>query len=420
MKNTKVALFFLCVVAILMLCGFSARSVEVEITVDGRAEISGVYKTCAEYLSFSEKLFAKKGAAAAARLVKEGATPDDAIKALYPTLYAEVLAFCGREYKPCTDASVKFLPNTKEKFVYSCELNGSFVDDTEIFEKLTNEVGLEKRVSVSAKILTPDKTVEKLKSQTVKRGEFTTYYGYSAAARRSNIERAATFINGTVLSAGEIFSFNQTVGARSTARGFLEAPIIVDGKYVGGTGGGVCQVSTTVYNAALHADMEIVTVSRHSLPVGYVPPSFDAMVSSASDFSFKNPTAENVYIEVRADGKYLKVVFYGLQFTDTIELISERVRNLPYETELIEDTTLPLGTEETVSAGQEGLESKGYIVRRRADGTTTKTQIRRDVYLPQKRVIKIGIGVLDADDETEEPLANAHARIDFSNKKQYN
>lgn len=94
-----------------------------------------------------------------------------------------------------------------------------------------------------------------------------------------NIALAAEKINGCILADGEEFSFNGRVGARTESNGFLSAPIILEGDFVEGVGGGVCQASTTVYNAALLAGMEITEQHPHSLRVGYVEPSFDAMVS---------------------------------------------------------------------------------------------------------------------------------------------
>ena len=121
-------------------------------------------------------------------------------------------------------------------------------------------------------------------------GEYSTSYASSSAARKHNIELAASAVNGAVIGVGEEFSFNVTVGVRSRRRGYLPAPVIVSGKYTTGVGGGVCQVSTTLYNAVLRSGLEVVSVSRHSIPVSYVPRSMDAMVSGATDFRFKNNT----------------------------------------------------------------------------------------------------------------------------------
>lgn len=150
-------------------------------------------------------------------------------------------------------------------------------------------------------------------------GEYSTSYASSASARKHNVELAASAVNGTVVEAGKEFSFNVTVGVRSAKRGYLPAPVIVNGEFTTGTGGGVCQVSTTLYNAVLRAGVTVTEVSRHSLPVSYVPYSMDAMVSEATDFRFINDTPYPIRIEMKADGSLLKAALYGFKiYTDGV------------------------------------------------------------------------------------------------------
>ena len=136
--------------------------------------------------------------------------------------------------------------------------------------------------------------------------KFSTYYGDSSENRKHNVALAAKAIDGFVLPPEEEFSFNDTVGARTEERGYRTAYIISEGNFVEGVGGGVCQVSGTLYNCALLADLAVTCVHPHSLPVSYVAPSFDAMVSSASDLRFANTLSAPVTIRMIADGKYLR------------------------------------------------------------------------------------------------------------------
>ncbi len=107
--------------------------------------------------------------------------------------------------------------------------------------------------------------------------------------RVKNIKIAAEDLNHTIIDAGEVFSFNDTVGKRTKEKGYEEAPILVSGEKSKGTGGGVCQVSTTIYNAALDADLKIIERHRHSKEVSYVPEGKDAaVVYGAKDMRFKN------------------------------------------------------------------------------------------------------------------------------------
>jgi vancomycin resistance protein YoaR len=134
------------------------------------------------------------------------------------------------------------------------------------------------------------------------RGGYTTYFEDNPT-RGHNIALALSSFNGLVVQKGETVSFNKTVGPRSSARGFQEAKIIIDGEFVPGVGGGVCQASTTLFNALLMAGLRIDKSHNHSIAISYVPIGRDAMVSSAADLRFTNNTGGVIYIEAGvADG----------------------------------------------------------------------------------------------------------------------
>lgn len=225
---------------------------------------------------------------------------------------------------------------------------------------------------------------------------FSTYYGESSDNRKDNVALAARKINGTVLYPEDEFSFNDIVGRRTKANGFKSAYIIQDGEFVEGIGGGVCQVSSTLYNCALTSDMTITCVRAHSLPVSYVAPSFDAMVSTASDLRFVNTLSSPVTIKMTADGKYLRAEIYGTDSVD-IRRKSLTLEKLPFPTEYREDAQMPFGEEVIDSYGKDGLKSEGYLEYFK-DGKPQKTVlIRRDTYQPQKRIVLKGIGQLLTD-----------------------
>ena len=215
--------------------------------------------------------------------------------------------------------------------------------------------------------------------------KFSTYYGDSSDNRKHNIALAAKFIDGTVILPED-----------------KSAYIISDGTFVEGTGGGVCQVSSTLYNCALLADMTITCVRPHSLPVSYVAPSFDAMVSSASDLRFANTLAAPVTVRMTADGKYLRAEIYGVSSGVNIRRRSETVGTIPQKTEYVDDTSLTPGEEKIDTYGRDGLKSEGYL-EYFSNGTLLKTiRIRKDTYLPQTRIILRGVAT-----ETPPPDENA-------------
>ncbi len=217
--------------------------------------------------------------------------------------------------------------------------------------------------------------------------KFATYYGDSSENRKHNIALAASAIDGVLLPPEEEFSFNDTVGARTEERGYKAAFVINDGAFVEGVGGGVCQVSGTLYNCALLADLAVTCVHPHSLPVSYVAPSFDAMVSSWSDLRFVNTLSAPVTLKMTADGQYLRAEIYGVKGEFSVRRRSETLGEIPFETERLTDTSLAPGEERVEAVGKNGLRSEGWLEYFR-DGALVRTlRIRRDTYLPQKRIV---------------------------------
>lgn len=229
---------------------------------------------------------------------------------------------------------------------------------------------------------------------------FSTYYGESSANRKYNVELASRKISGSTLYPEDEFSFNDCVGRRTEANGFKSAFIIKDGEFVEGVGGGVCQVSSTIYNCALLAGLSISKVSPHSLPVSYVAPSFDAMVSSESDFRFVNTLSGKITLKVLTDGKYIRAEIYGYDDI-SIRRRSQTVATIPHETEYRDDNTLPLGKEVIDTYGKNGLKSEGYLDYFENGKLIKSVCIRRDTYNPQKRIILRGTNAELKEESTE-------------------
>lgn len=218
---------------------------------------------------------------------------------------------------------------------------------------------------------------------------FSTYYGDSKPNRKDNVALACRKIDGTVLYPEDEFSFNDIVGARTVENGFKSAYIIKDGEFVEGIGGGVCQVSSTLYNCALLANLTITCVRAHSLPVSYVAPSFDAMVSTTSDLRFVNTLSSPVTIKMLADGKYLKAEMYGIE-SCAIRRRSQTIETLPFEIEYRDDATLKLGEEVIDTYGKAGLRSQGFLEYYQNGKLLKTVLIRKDTYFPQKRIVLRG------------------------------
>lgn len=205
---------------------------------------------------------------------------------------------------------------------------------------------------------------------------YTTRFSESNGARAHNIRLACRKIDGYKILPNGQFSFNAVVGARTKERGFLDAAIIRDGEFVPGTGGGVCQVSTTVYNAALRAGMDITEVRAHSLRVGYVPPSFDAMVSSASDLKFVNPKVTPAVIRARAEAGEITVEIYGKKDGYTYRAESVVLREIAPPAPIVTEGDC----DKVLKEAKNGVKSEGYLLIYRRGKRVGGRRIRRDVY----------------------------------------
>jgi len=145
-------------------------------------------------------------------------------------------------------------------------------------------------------------------------GRYVTYYNPRNRNRSHNIELAARTLDSTVVFPGETFSFNRTIGRRTVERGYREAPVIVRGELSEGVGGGICQVSSTLFNAVDNAGLQIVERYTHSRHVAYVPPGRDATVSwYGPDFVFRNTLNQPVLIRSFAANGTMRVVLYSTE-----------------------------------------------------------------------------------------------------------
>lgn len=192
---------------------------------------------------------------------------------------------------------------------------------------------------------------------------FNTGYSSSSTSRRHNVELAARRIHGTLLAPGEIFSYNDIVGPRELRLGWRNAPTYQDGQVVPGPGGGVCQVSTTLYNAVLRANLKIVQRQHHSMPVHYVNPGCDAtVVYGYIDFKFQNNTDGPILISSRSGGGRLSFEVFGKE---------------PSEPKKVEVVS---GPRRTNRSG--GVTVTTYKVIEHGDGTKTREVLSTDSYRP--------------------------------------
>lgn len=242
------------------------------------------------------------------------------------------------------------------------------------------------------------------------RARFYTSYPASTEARKENIALAAKSLDNVIVDVGGEFSFNRTVGERTTDRGYKQAKIIVNGEFVDGVGGGVCQVSTTLYNAVLLAGLNITEYHAHSLPVSYIAPSFDAMVNSGwADLRFVNDTHNPVIIKTVADGAILEIKIYGEPMEEKYSrksLLIEEIHAPNDEIFYDEEGKYPdlfEGESRVLRYGKSGYKSEGYIIITKNGKLVDMRKIRSDKYNAVGGVIVRGKAIRLPETEAENP-----------------
>ena len=298
-----------------------------------------------------------------------------------------VRGICADLYRRSENVRTLFDPQADTPLQFTAEVSGRCVNGAKLRADIRETLAAgDGAVVADVHVSRPPVTRERAEADASLLARFTTYFNAAAHNRAHNISVAAQKICCTV-GAGEIFSFNTLAGARTAENGYLPAPVILSGEFVEGVGGGVCQVSTTVYNAALLAGMQIVEYHAHSLAVGYVAPSFDAMVSgSGCDLRFRNATGARAYLVCRVRGNALTVSVYGRSTGAEYERESVLVQYVdPPEPEIRESGEIT--EEREIRVPKQGIRSEGYLIVRRG-GKTERKRLRKDSYAPVRGIVE--------------------------------
>ena len=232
------------------------------------------------------------------------------------------------------------------------------------------------------------------------RGSCTTKFD-PRASRATNIAVAASRINGVVIQPGEEFSFNRTILPRTAANGYVEAPIYVSGKHSTGTGGGICQVSTTLYQAVLQAELEVTERHNHSMIVKYVEPSMDAAIAEgAKDFRFVNNTEAPIYIEGYTYGGKIYFNLYGEEYRSADRKVtyeSETLETIDPTTELTADPEKAFGSMEQIQSAHTGYKAKLWKIVTENGEQVSKEEVNNSYYQMTPNKYKVGVKTSNAE-----------------------
>lgn len=246
-------------------------------------------------------------------------------------------------------------------------------------------------------ITKPTKTVNEIGTEAFPDllATFSTKYQASNVNRTTNLKLSANKVNGTVLLPNQEFSYNKTVGERTIAAGYKEAATFSNGKVVDGLGGGICQISSTLYDAVVMANLNVTVRRNHQFVTSYVPAGKDAtVVWGSQDFKFVNTRKYPIKITATVQGGVATIQVWGVKedVEYDISIETKKTATIPYTKEYVQDPTLPAGQEKVVQKGSNGRKVETYKVTRLNGKVVSTTLLSRDTYNAMKEIIHIGPG----------------------------
>lgn len=301
--------------------------------------------------------------------------------------------------KICKEAKDAYVDETVKPVVYHKHEMGISFDKLALREILDKPENQQEGKIINFKLTA---TEPKIKIQDItkdlykdKLGSYTSSFEDSDSNRASNVRLAADMLNGTIVMPGETFSFNKVMGdCGLSSRGFKSAAVFKAGKVVQEIGGGVCQISSTLYVAVLYANLGIVSRSNHALPVGYVPVSLDATIYYPYlDFKFKNTREYPVKIvATTTSSRKLTIAVYGTKEDKEyeIELTSWKTETIPSVVQNQKDSSLEKGKTKIIQSGSVGHKSVAYKTVKYNGKVISKTLLSEDSYGSTPKIIAVG------------------------------
>jgi len=303
------------------------------------------------------------------------------------------------------EASDDYLTRENGAFVFHEGTSGVVVQVEEsaaiIEDYIENEWdGSDASIALSTIVKEPRGSKEELAEITDLLGSYDTDYSSSSAARKNNVANGVSFINGTILYPGDEFSVLNTITPFSAENGYMLAGSYENGTTVETYGGGICQVSTTLYGAVREAELQIVTRSCHSMIVTYVPPSQDAAIaeSGGKDFQIRNNKNYPIYIEGYCDGNKAYFNIYGKEedsATHEVEYETEIAAVNVQNTTWVADPNVPLGKMTTTVSGHTGYTARLWKIVYEDGQEVSREVYNNSKYNPSNRTVTVGIASED-------------------------
>lgn len=322
-------------------------------------------------------------------------------------LTENLLAHLTQYNRPPVDASYHI--NEKNLMEIQIEQSGQTIDTEPLVEQIKKTRIFQEpdTLQVHFKEEQPKVTAANLEAQKIDGliGSYTTWFDASNIERTENIRLAAQALDGALIPPGETISFNEIVGQRTGEKGYQEAYIIENGVFVPGLGGGICQVSSTLYNAGLLANLKVAERANHDLAIAYVPLGRDAtVVYSALDLKFNNDTGAYLLIRTRMVHNALTIELYGKVKPGQEVLISSKVEStIPFTEQRIQDNSMTPGTQVIKQQGQPGYTASATRTVK-VNGSIIKTEeLGKSKYSAVPQIIAVGPPVPPAPPAPEVP-----------------
>lgn len=334
-------------------------------------------------------------------LRQKGYNIEDCFNLLYTNWNSLLNSFLSKYEIEPINSEVSFNPNSVNMFSYSQHKVGKLVNKKTFYNELYSKLDNKKiKIDLSLEETAPEFTIEKNKSITKEVSHFITDLVGSKKNRHHNVTTALKKLNGMKIEPNQKISFNKITSPHDASGGYTSATIISNGEYINGMGGGICQASTTLYNAVLLAGLKVYEVSKHSIPVKYVKMGLDSMVSSYSDMVFENTSPYPIYIRAYTDKESAYIYLYGktMENNEYIVRRNEIVKTIPAPATItVVDTKqkyypkIKYKDESfELKYARKGYEVNAYLDYYKDNKLIKSEKIRHEIYTPQAKVIVIG------------------------------
>ena len=291
---------------------------------------------------------------------------------------------------------------TKEPFTIHPEVEGIDFDIEEAKKILEED---KEQYEINLKITKPKVTIAQIGSEAFPDliATFSTRYDGGDVDRTTNLRIACQKINDKVVLPGETFSYNNALGKRTASAGYRNAKVYENVQVVDGIGGGICQISSTLYNAILMANMETVERRNHQFVTSYLPAGRDAtVVYGLTDFKFKNTRNYAIRIRASASNGVATVSIYGIKEENeyTVSFSTRTISTIPLTIKYVEDNNLAAGTEKITQKGTNGIITETYITKSLNGKVVSSKLLSKDTYNAMQRIIARGTNGAITEDKT--------------------